>query len=203
LATIEGDENNLDAAEELQRQALDVFSASGNEREISQTLGMLGFVYLARGDYAAARDVCERALEMSRAAGDERGILVAASNLGHALARDGEIDRALELQREALLLAREFFDLQGIGEILLDVAWLAVSRSVYDTAGRLLGAIPALAESAEFALVPVEAEWYDEMFDAVRDAIGTEALDRTTAAGRRMGLDELVSYAVAFMDSTE
>jgi predicted ATPase len=201
LGVIEGDANNSELSEQLHLEALSVFSAGGDQREVGQTLGMLGFLYLARGDYSAARDVCERALSQSREIGDERGVLVASANLGHALARTGDLERASELQREALLLAQEFFDVQGIGEILLDIAWLAVQREAYATAGALLGATQTLAESAGFALVPVEVEWFEEMLDVVRRELGAEGLERALAIGRRLGLDEVVSYGIEFIDS--
>jgi len=201
LGIIEGDANNFDLSEALQCEALTVFSAAGNERGVRGTLGMLGFLYNSRGNYSEARTVCERALIMSRAAGDKRGVCVAATNLGHALAREGVIDEALELQREALQLARELFDLQAIGEILLDIAALGIVRRDYEVTGKLLGAIVALAESTEFALMPIEEEWFEGMLADVRREAGSSQLDRMTADGRQVPLDELVAYALEFIDS--
>ena len=202
LGIIECDANNLDLAEALQLDALSVFSASDNESEVRKTLGMLGFLYIARSDYSEAKNVCEKALELSRSAGDKRGTFVAASNLGHVLGKEGRIEEALGLQREALALTQELFDLQGTGEILLDIAKLAIARGRCVDAGTLLGAVGALAESTEFALVSVEIEWFDEMTAVLRRELGGDGLDLATARGRQMPLDDVMTYAVEFIDSS-
>jgi hypothetical protein len=50
--------------------------------------------------------------------------------------------------------------------------------------------------------VPVEIEWFEEMLGQVRGERDSNPLDRATARGREMPLDELVAYAVEFIDST-
>ena len=202
LGIVEGDAGHFERSERLQLEALAVFSKSGNERDARMTLGMLGFLYLANKDYRKARQVCEKALTMSRLAHDKRGVAVAASNLGHALAREGNTREALRLQREALVLSHEIVDLQGAGEILLDVAALAVASQEYETAAKLLGAITELADAADFALTRVEIEWFDEIIDDVRLAVGTDTLDQALVDGRSMRIDEIVACAVEFIDST-
>src|SRR5207249_3925095 len=62
LGIIECDASDFDRAEEDQREALNLFATSGNDREARQTLGMLGFLLIARGKYSDAQEVCEEAL---------------------------------------------------------------------------------------------------------------------------------------------
>jgi predicted ATPase len=202
LGIVEGDAGDFESSERLHREALNAFSEVGNEREVRTTLGMLGFLYISRGDYASARRVCEQALSMSRLANDKRGIALAASNLGHALAREGNAHAALELQREAVVLAWELMDLQGTCEILLDVAALAVAEERYEHGAMLLGGMTALAESGEFALMSVEVEWFEEILDVARNALGPDDLERVLVEGHSLQLDELVTYAVEFIDSS-
>jgi hypothetical protein len=139
---------------------------------------------------------------MSRAAADKRGVAIAASNLAHALARQGKSREAIPLQREALLIVQELGDVQAIAEIVLDIAALAISQREYAKAGTFLGAVGALADSAEFALVPVEVEWFDGMIDEARRELGSHELDRATASGGQMAPDDVVACAVEFIDST-
>ncbi|MGH3016956.1 MAG: ATP-binding protein [Gaiellaceae bacterium] len=153
LGIIECYAGNFDRAEELQREAVAVFTASANDVQLRSALGMLGFLLFARGAYAEAREVCQDALTMARAAGDSRGVGIAASHLGYVLAHEGRFDVALLLQREALLMAQELHDVQATGAVLLDVAVLATSLQDYESAAELLGAVAGLAESNEFALV--------------------------------------------------
>jgi hypothetical protein len=51
LGIIEGDANNFELAADLHHEAIGVFSASNNEREACQALGMLGFLHLSLGAY--------------------------------------------------------------------------------------------------------------------------------------------------------
>jgi predicted ATPase len=202
LGIIEADASEFDLAEALQLEALEVFRASGNERELRMTLSMLGFLYMSHARYGQARTVCEEALQRSRAAGDSRGVLAAASNLGHALAHEGRLDEAFQLQREAVILAMEFFDVQGVAGVLLDVAELAVRRYAYEAAATMLGAVAALAASGEFTLVPMERLGFDSTLAEVRSALGAEAADALATHGGDLPVDALVNYAVEFIDST-
>ena len=70
LGIIECYAGKFDRGEQLQREAVALFTASGNDVNLRRALGMLGFLLFARGAYAEAREVCQNALTMSRAAGD-------------------------------------------------------------------------------------------------------------------------------------
>jgi predicted ATPase len=201
LGVIESYAGNFDRGEELQREAVAVFTASANDIKLRHALGMLGFTLFARGAFAEAREVCQDALTMSRAAGDSRGVGIAASHLGYVLAHEGSFDEALLLQREALLMAHELHDVQAIGAVLLDVAVLATSLQDYESAGEMLGAVAGLAESNEFALISVQVDSFDETLAELRQQFGGDELDRITTCGRRLQFDEIVGHVVEFIDS--
>ena len=172
LGIIECYAGEFDRGEELQREAIAVFTTSANDVQLRHALGMLGFLLYVRGAYAEAREVCQDALTMSRAAGDSRGVGIAASHLGNVLAHEGSFDEALLLQREALLMARELHDVQAIGAVLLDVAVLAISLEDFEPAGEMLGAVAGLAESNEFALVSVQVDSFDETLKVLQQQFG-------------------------------
>jgi len=201
LGTNEHIAGNHGRAEELEREALDVFAASGNARQVRQTLGLLGNLLYQNGKYSEAREVCEEALAKSRAAGDGRNAALAATNLGQVLAHEGDIEEALRLQREALLLAHELLDLQLVVGALLDIGALAVSRGDHGSAGVLLTALAALAESMEFALASADADFFEEMLKEVHENLDRRVLDEAVDKGRRLSLEDLVAYAVEFIDS--
>ena len=201
LGIIECYAGNFDRGEELQREAVAAFTASANDVKLCQALGMLGFTLFARGAYAEAKEVCQEALSLARAAGDCRGVGMAASHLGHVLAHEGSFDEALVLEGEALLLAQELHDVQAIGAMLLDIAVLATSLQNYESAGEMLGAVAGLAESSEFALMSFQVDSLDETLEVLRRQFGEDELDRITARGRRMPVDEMVSRVVEFIDA--
>ena len=62
LGVAEGTAANFERAEALQREALAVFSDSGDERQVRATLGLLAWIAIAQGGYAEAQELCERAL---------------------------------------------------------------------------------------------------------------------------------------------
>jgi tetratricopeptide (TPR) repeat protein len=201
LGIIECYAGKFDRGEQLQREAVAVFTASANDVNLRHALGMLGFLLFARGAYAEAREVCQNALTMSRAAGDRRGIGIAANHLGNVLGREGSFDEALLLQREALLMAEELHDAQATGAVLLDVSVLAIALQAYEAAGEMLGAVAGLAESNEFALLSLQIESFDESVQVLRQQFGGDELDGITARGRQMHLDEMVNRVVEFIDS--
>lgn len=202
MGIAEASAKDFDRAESLQREALGVFSASGNERLVRETLGMLGWIALARGDYEEAHALCERALRMSREAGDLRGISLSGGNLGHVLAHKGRFDEVLALLREALLLDREHSNLPYVSGGLVEIASIAIARRDYEPAAILVAASAAVSEALEYALDPVVVTMYEEILGVVRAALATDRLDLITAHGREMTLDEIVAYAVEFIDST-
>ena len=201
LGTNEHIAGNYGQAEALEREALGVFGASGNALQVRQTLGLLGNLLFENGKYSEAREVCEEALTMSRAAGDGRNAALAATNLGRVLAHERKIEEALRLQREALLLAHELLDLQLVVGVLLDIAALAVSLGDHESAGVLLTALAALTESIEFALAPADDDFFEEMLTEVHENLDRRVLDEVVDAGRGLPLDDLVAYAVEFIDS--
>jgi predicted ATPase/class 3 adenylate cyclase len=201
LGIIECYAGNFDRGEELHRDAVALFTASANDAKLSHALGMLGFLLFARGAYAEAREVCQNALTMSRTAGDSRGVGIAASHLGNVLAHEGNFEEALLLQREALLMAQELHDIQAIGAVLLDIAVLGISLLDYEHAGEMLGAVAGLAESNEFALLSVQVDSFNGTLEVLQQQFGDHDLDRITARGRQMQLDEIVGHVVELIDS--
>ena len=98
-------------------------------------------------------------------------------------------------------MAEELHDTQATGAVLLDVSVLAIALQAYEAAGEMLGAAARLAESNEFALLSLQIESFDETIQVLRQQFGGDELDRIIARGRQRPLDEMVEYAVAFIDS--
>jgi predicted ATPase/class 3 adenylate cyclase len=202
LGIIEGDAGEEERSELLQREALDLFEASGCERDARQAMGMLGFLLISQQRYDEAATICERALNLSRIADDPRGVGTAASNLGHVRARQGATDEALDLQREALRLMHELHDVQGVAEVLLDVSALAIEVGAGEAAATFLGGIRSLARTAQFSLTAVETQWYDETIERLTQSLGSDHLQQVLVAAATLDCDELVARAAAFFDGT-
>jgi predicted ATPase/class 3 adenylate cyclase len=200
LGYVASDELDYDKAESLHREALAAFRESGNDGKVRVTLGMLGFDAIARRNYEEARRVLEEALVLSRDAHDSEGVLIAASNLGHVLVRQGRLEDARLPLRESVLLAHEQSDVVNVACQLEDIAGLAAGQHDCEQAAVMLGGAAELREATGFTHDPVGQEFHEEIVSNVRRDLDGDRLRRSWEQGRKMSLDELVVYALGFLD---
>ena len=201
LGLVVGSRQDFERSDELQREALAVFAEMGNEEEVRESLGMLAFLALAQGDLVSARSAIEDALARSRAAADQRGIHLNVSNLGHVLARQGCFEEALAPLRESLVLGYDRLEVKSVADQLQDLAILAVGVECGEEAAVMLGGAEALYEATGSGFEPVGSGAYEETLSALRGKLDDAALAAAWQRGKRMSVDDLVSYAVEFIDS--
>ncbi len=201
LGLIACDLGDYDASESLQREALAVFQRSGNDREIRESLGMLAWIGIARRDYPRAQLAIQEALILSREAGDLRGILIGAGNLAHVALRQGQVEEALDLIGEAVPLAYEQLNLEYLAEVLTQLAAVAARRRDYDQAAMILGGSEALFEGAGGVREPVWRELHEETLSILQQELG-DGLAGPRQQASVMALDELVAYALHFVQTT-
>jgi predicted ATPase/class 3 adenylate cyclase/Tfp pilus assembly protein PilF len=202
LGVTSGGGGDYERSESLLREALAVFSRSGDKRNVRETLALLGWVALARRDYAQARSVIEEALELSRRADDSRGVFYGVGNLGHVAAREGRFEEALQLLREALLIGQQQ-DVQSEADALQEVAAVAAAQSYYEHAAAMLGAADALREGTEAAQEFVAKALREETLSILESNLEADQLTAAWQRGRAMTLEQVVAYAVEFIDSTQ
>ena len=201
LGLVVGSCEDFERSDELQREALAVFTQIGNELEVRESLGMLAYLALARGDLVSARAAIEDALARSRIAADQRGIHLNVSNLGHVLARQGCFDEALKPLRESLLLGQARLEVKSVADQLQDLAIVAVGVRRAEDAAVMLGGAEALYEATGSGFEPVGSLVYEETLSTIRRELDGAMLTDAWGRGRRMSVDELVSYGVEFIDT--
>jgi predicted ATPase/class 3 adenylate cyclase len=201
LGLVVGSCEDFDRSDALQREALAVFSETGNDLEVRESLGMLAYLAIARGDLDSARSAIEDALARARDAGDQRGIQLNVSNLGHVLARLECFDEALEPLRESLLLAQERLEVKSVADQLLDMAIVAAGVGRAEDATVMLGGAEALYEATGSGFEPVGSQAHEQTLSTVRRELDSEVIAEAWRRGKGMTVDELVSYAVEFIDS--
>jgi tetratricopeptide (TPR) repeat protein len=202
LGYIALDGSDYESAESLHRQALAAFRECGSDRRVRITLGMLGFDAIAQKDYDEARRVLEEALILSRIADDSRGVQVATANLGFALVCQGRSEEARIHLRESLLLAHETSDVVNTSLELEDIAGLAAAQEDCEAAAVLLGGAAEFLEATGFWRDPVMEELRQQTIAILREKLEGEDLRQSWERGRKMPIDELVAYAVDFVDSS-
>ena len=151
----------------------------------------LGRAELQRGDRARAAVLLDEGLELAREVGDTWSTSVALAALGRLALEEGERARAGELLGEALVLCRQRGDRKIAAECLDDLADAAAGEGEPARAARLAGAAAALREAIGVA------GGSDERLAAVRAALDETGFEAEWAAGRSLGLDDAIGYALA------
>jgi tetratricopeptide (TPR) repeat protein len=201
LGVVASYRRDLETAESLWREALAVFTESGNDRDARQILGFLGWLAIARGDYASARSAIEKSLALSRDAGDRAGIVLNIGNLAHVLVREGRFEEAVGSLREGVLLAHDARGVNGVAESLVELAGAAAGLGMSGDAAVMLGGAEALYQRTESAVEWTTREWQEEILARLRHELDAERLSDLWERGRKMTLDELVAYSVDFIES--
>jgi predicted ATPase len=180
-----------DRAAELWNESLRLRRELGDRRNIANALLSLGRTELHLGDRARAAALLTEGLELARAVGDTWSTSVALGSLGRLALEEGERGRATEFLGEALVLCRQRGDRKIAAECLDDLADAAAGGGEPARAARLAGAAAALREAIGVA------GGSDERLAAVRAALDEAGFEAEWAAGRSLGLDDAIGYALA------
>ena len=180
-----------DRAAELYEESLRLRRELGDRRNIANALLNLGRADLVRGDRARAAGLLTEGLELAQAVGDTWSTSVALGGLGRLALEDGDRGKATELLGHALVLCRQRGDRKIAAECLDGFADAAAAEGQPARAATLAGAAAAMREAIGVA------GGSDERLAAVRAALGSAEFEAGWAAGRNLGLDDAVAYALA------
>ncbi len=142
LGLVEHAAGNYETAEELQRQALEIFHRRGEHSGVAEISNDLALTLNSLDRYDEAEALLRRALELyrSRHGGQHPSIARASANLAPVLAAQGRYQEAQELTREALAVARRLYSephpeiaryLNNLASQLHDVDDFAAAESLY------------------------------------------------------------------------
>jgi predicted ATPase/class 3 adenylate cyclase len=183
----------LDLANELAEEALELHVKVGNRFGEAEAVGALGAVARDRGDAERAFELMERSASLAGEIGIVWWVMGMRCELAQLALAGGRLDEGEQRAREALRMAAQLRDRGGrvFGVGLLAV--VAAERGEPERAGRLWGAI----ETEEIGAP--NGGWIRHRAaceQRVLAASGPE-LERGRAAGRDWTLDEAVEYALS------
>jgi predicted ATPase/DNA-binding NarL/FixJ family response regulator len=115
-------QKDLDHAETLLKEGLEVYRLLGDEQNIATSLYRLGLVAITRGNYPLAQSLTEDALSIYYQEGNKEGIADSLLILSYVASEQGEYSRAREMAEQGLLLFREIRDQWAIAYTLLGLA---------------------------------------------------------------------------------
>ncbi|MFN8596788.1 MAG: tetratricopeptide repeat protein [Anaerolineae bacterium] len=134
-------QGKLERAALLAKQSLALRRPLGSERDMAESLNLLGMIASDASEFATAEAYYLEALQLRQAAGEVRGTAVVLGNLGYVLRLQGQYDRAHDYYQQALIHYRQCGDVRGIATILNNLG------NIHTTRGDLNGARPLYEES--------------------------------------------------------
>lgn len=126
--------NQLEKALHFWKQALKRYQQLKDPQAEGATLGALGAVYLALGDYNQAEEYSQRFLAIARKLSNLEGQAQALGNLGIAYKRLGRYPEAISSQNQALEIMRKLQNRQAEGQLLLNLGNTREVMGDYDAA---------------------------------------------------------------------
>jgi tetratricopeptide (TPR) repeat protein len=135
---------DVDKAEKMWRDAIDVFRTVGDEEGISASSNNVGDVLLARGKLPEARELLLQAIAGYKVVGDRSGVALAKVDLGQVALYKADLADAQSNYEQALAIGMQAGDksataygLAGLGEVLMERDQLPLSREKYEAALKL------------------------------------------------------------------
>jgi tetratricopeptide (TPR) repeat protein len=193
LAESKQAEGDYERAEELFEQSVVAAREAGETG--AGSIGSLGDLALARGDFEAAAAYSRQAIELERNSTAKISPLVGTFNLASALFHLGQIGEARELLTEALTGFSERGYAEGVGWCLLGVAAVLGREGRSDDAARLVGAAERILDEIGVGVAPSERRLRDA---AIAD--DREPTQMYYAQGRSLERDDAVALALAALD---
>ena len=137
---------SLDDAGRHLSTAMQLFSATGDERGVASSIDDLGKLHWLKGEYEQALASFRDALARRRRLADRRSIALSLNNMGLVLQDSGEFKGALEAFDQALAIRREIGDLVGVATSLNALGSIAQDQREFE---RALGYFQAALEVAK------------------------------------------------------
>ncbi len=134
-------QGRLDRAVHFAEESLALRRPLNDDRDIAESLNLLGMIASDASEYAQAEAYYREALRLREAIGEARGTAVVLCNLGYVLRLQGQYDRAHEYYEQSLAYYRQSGDVRGIATVLINLGNIHITR------GDLTGARPPFEES--------------------------------------------------------
>lgn len=185
----------------LLEESLPLCREVGNVWTTAYVLDNLGRIAERQGNYERAKAFFEEALVLTEQVKDDYHIPTLLQELANVALRQGDTDGAMLLYRQSLLRRRDVGDKLGFPDCLEGFAQVACARGYYERAACLLGIAESLHEALNYKRPPALQVDYDKCVASARDALGESAYAAAQAAGRLMGLEQAMEYALSLPDA--
>ena len=194
-------QQDYDAALGMLDKGLSIFRKLEDKVGLAQALNVLGNIHSNQGNHLLAKEAFESCLGLCRKTGERRREAMMLGNLSHAAAGLGNYREADQLAHEALRLSWEL-DFTYLTVMQLGQPLFAPSLTTDQAAraARSLGASAALQEAMNFRQQPMNMLGVSQVEANARQQLGEAAFQAAWEEGRKMSLEEAVSYALSALE---
>jgi tetratricopeptide (TPR) repeat protein len=189
----------LDEAEALFTESLNLYREIGDSWSAGSSLGNLASLALTRGDAPRASDLYQASLDIRRELGDLRGVGLALNGLGQAVLQLHDPVTSRTHFADALKVLIELHDYLDAAESLVGLAAVAQAVDEPEQAAKLLGATMAISEDHH---TPISSDTRNKMvplIDALRVTLGEARYAVAWARGHNFTLKQIISHELEHM----
>ena len=178
-------------------ESAEVFREIGDRALLATAIANIGEIAAREGDLEEATARTREALEIQRELENSFGTMISLSNLGFVSISAGRDEDARAALIECMGIARALGSMDNLNYAFEGLAAVAVARSDWESAGRLLGRAEAIRHATATILETSEQAVHERTRAALEAALGGEEAQAALAAGRAMGNEEVVVLAGA------
>jgi predicted ATPase/class 3 adenylate cyclase len=149
-----------------------------------------------RKNWDQAEKYAAKAADLFEAARDHGLAQTAWSELGHIKRMKGDLAGAEQVYRRTIVAYREMDHASAVAHQLECMGIVAENLGQSTRAARLLGAAQAIRTAVQINRLPPEQIEFDQTLAQLLEAMKEEERDQVMAEGRKMSLDEAISFAV-------
>lgn len=187
--------NSSEASEHL-RDAHGYFRETNDLYGLRLSFLLIGSQNLVQGNIEKAVEFGEEGVRVARVFGLDRELAIALQTLGVFVSHQGDIRRATALIRESLEAMRRDPQLLFLSRSLEMLAWAMVDQGLAEQAAKLYGAAEAIRETIGAKMWKVDRERHGPRIEASRRALGDDGFEAARLAGRALGADEVIDFAL-------
>lgn len=188
--------HNMKAAEEYERQAVELTSELGGTWTGLMLYFGTGRGAMYRGDYAVARERFAYCLPRFVEMKDEHRANMIHSELAHMDRYEGKIQQAQGAYRKTILIWQKLGHRAAIAHQLECFAYLAKAQEEPERALLLLGAADVLREKINIHMQPHEKAEYEREVADLRASMSEHEFHTLWMRGRALTMDEAIELVV-------
>jgi tetratricopeptide (TPR) repeat protein len=188
---------DLDQADRLCKEQLQLALQSGNRDNLAMAYDRLGDLARCAGDFTRAETCYQESRKAISATGIDRLTPSLKHNLAHVRCERGQAAEALGLFRQALDEFHSSEDSKGVLECLEGVAETLAAQGDLARAARLYGAAESIRQAGQVQWWPANRLAYKHWLKNLREAFPPCELEREWQAGTQLSLEQALELVRA------